>query len=229
MDGRITKAAGSERGLAELGSPAALDGGGNPCRSTTLVGFMPFAVFVLVAGQANVSIRPRPPAVDLIVHPGSANFLPGDRRFSASGRSLAQPPARRICAAAADHGRSGSAPGFSPAAKPRPKDLLPWRRCTALGFASCRSAATDWCAHLISNMRHAVSAGSSASGSLRSWAWAAIRSLMRGTTWCRRIRIVDAAGPAASCGADAWPIPPVSSRWRDQLPVGGLAPSENAV
>jgi hypothetical protein len=43
---------------------------------------------------------------------------PGDRSFlPASGRSMAQPPAFRSCGTT-DHGRSGSAPGFLPAAKP---------------------------------------------------------------------------------------------------------------
>jgi len=73
----------------------------NPDGSTTLLGFMPFAVLILPAGQTDVSIRLRPPAFHPNVHPGLCDFLtPGDRPlFShASGRSMAQPPARRrIC------------------------------------------------------------------------------------------------------------------------------------
>lgn len=72
---------------------------GQAFRLTTLMGFTPFAVLILIAGPADVSIRRRPPAVDPNVHPGSAIFSNTGRSaaFPASGRSMAQPPARRIC------------------------------------------------------------------------------------------------------------------------------------
>jgi hypothetical protein len=47
---------------------------------------MPFAVFILPAGQPNVSIQLRPPAVHPSVHPGSAIFqLREIGRFSCVG------------------------------------------------------------------------------------------------------------------------------------------------
>lgn len=143
------------------------------------LGVLPFAVFIRPAGQPNVSIRLRPPAVHLNIHPGSAIFLsPGDRRFFCVGpksgpaarqkNSVLKRPITDVRARLL--GFTGS-----PAAPLRPfcrhGAVLPW----ALPLAGMRPPAGVRAASRMS--RHAISAGNSASGSLRSWALAAIRSL----------------------------------------------------
>jgi hypothetical protein len=155
---------------------------GRACCSTTLLGFMPFAVLILPAGQANVSIRLRPPAVDPNVHPGSAIFFsPGDRSPFLR-RAVAWPS--RPPEESARNGRSrtsrlGSWVCSGSQAVPRKlsrftRPILPW----ALPLAGLRTPAGVRA--MPRRSRHAVSPGTrpqthqriwrplSASGSLRS-------------------------------------------------------------
>ena len=187
---------------------------------------MPFAVLILHAGQTNVSIRLRPPAFHPNVHPGLCYFLtPGDRplSFHASGRSMAQPPARRrICTERPITNVQARLLGLLRQSSRAARAIVPVAVRYCLGLCLSQVCGHQPVCLLRLDAKHAVSPGTklhtpralrsfSASGSLRSRASAAIRSLRCAATSCRRICISDAAGSSASFGADAWPIPPVSS------------------
>lgn len=89
--------------------------------------------------------------------------------FPASGRSMAQPPARRrICTERPITDVQARLLGLRRQSSRTARALAPVTADTALGFASRRFADTSRCACLASNSRHTASPGTSASGSLRS-------------------------------------------------------------
>jgi len=107
---------------------------GQAFRLTTLMGFTPFAVLILICRPGECFHPPPPTCRSPNVHPGSAIFSNTGRPAvsPASGRSLAQPPAYRSCGTT-DHGRSARLLGFSPAVKPCRRNpsvsvaaVLPW-------------------------------------------------------------------------------------------------------
>jgi len=124
----------------QASDPTATYGGGSPFRLTTLMGFTPFAVLILIAGPADVSIR-RPTCRSPNVHPGSAIFSNTGRPavFPASGRSWpSRPPIESAVRPVTD-----VQPGFWVSRRQSSRAagaLLLQSGRTALGFASRRFA-----------------------------------------------------------------------------------------
>jgi len=157
-----TRQPASEARPGRASVPTAMNGGGSPCRSTALLGFMPFAVLILPASQVRCFHPPAPTCRSSERPSRSLRFSNSGRSAAylshASGRSMAQPPARRICGTA-DHGRSDSAPGFAPAAKPCRAGL-----CTHRGRYCPGLCLLQVCGHqpvcvLRLDAKHAVSPG----------------------------------------------------------------------
>lgn len=157
-----------------------------PARLTTLMGFAPFAVFILNCRSAGCF---HPPAPTCRSPERPSRLL----RFSNSGRSAAFLLRRAEAGPAARLEESASAVrpitdvqarllGFRRHSSRAARALAPRAADTALGFASCRFADPDesGCVPRLERSRHAVSPGRrsrtqrsarrphSASGSLRS-------------------------------------------------------------